>query len=117
MISESLIELKVSQKISAVRCKRSAEAQHIAMATAAQIWETQVGGIALCVPKLQEGSYFPSLLEPGHRALLTVVQRACILTVSRCNVDEVLRALNCAGVNESTFSRFCHDSEDKVQVH
>ena len=40
-------------------------------------WDTRVGTMELHIPKLREGSYFPSLLEPrrrSERALLAVKQ-------------------------------------------
>ena len=42
-------------------------------------WDTRVGTMELHIPKLREGSYFPSLLEPRRRsekALLSVIQQA-----------------------------------------
>ncbi len=43
------------------------------------MWETRVGEIPRSIPKLREGTFFPSLLEPRRRsekALLPVVQAA-----------------------------------------
>jgi transposase-like protein len=31
-------------------------------------WDTRVGSIELAIPKLRQGSYFPSFLEPRRRA-------------------------------------------------
>jgi transposase-like protein len=42
-------------------------------------WDTRVGSIALRAPRVRDGSYFPSLLEPrrrAERALVAVVQEA-----------------------------------------
>ena len=42
-------------------------------------WDTRVGTRDLHIPKLREGSYFPTLLEPrrrSERALLAVIQQA-----------------------------------------
>ena len=44
-------------------------------------WDTRVGTMELHIPKLREGSYFPSLLEPrrrSERALLAVIQQAYV---------------------------------------
>src|SRR5690606_16831265 len=57
-------------------------------------WETRVGTINLRIPKLRQGSYFPSLLEPRRRAekaLVAVIQEAYILGVSTRKVDELSR--------------------------
>jgi putative transposase len=48
-------------------------------------WDTRVGTLELAIPKVRDGSYFPSLLEPrrrAERALLAVVQEAYVLGVS-----------------------------------
>jgi putative transposase len=45
-------------------------------------WDTRVGSVALQIPRIRNGSYFPGLLEPGRRtekAVLSVVQEAYVL--------------------------------------
>ena len=51
-----------------------------------------MGTLALAIPRVRDGSYFPSLLEPrGHaeRALLAVVQEAYVLGVSTRRVEDL----------------------------
>jgi transposase-like protein len=51
----------------------------------ARRWDTRVGTVNLSIPRVRDGSYFPSLLEPrrrAERALLAVVQEAYVLGVS-----------------------------------
>lgn len=40
-------------------------------------WDTRAGTIALEVPKLRRGSYFPSLLEPRRRAEQALCSVVC----------------------------------------
>ena len=52
---------------------------HCAIGHRERVWETRVGESPLRIPKVWDGSYFPSLLEPRRRsekALLAVVQQA-----------------------------------------
>jgi transposase-like protein len=45
-------------------------------------WDTRAGEIELQIPKIRQGSYFPSFLEPRKRseqALLAVVQQGLCL--------------------------------------
>jgi transposase-like protein len=88
--------------MSAVRCAR-------ANATAREReWDTRVGTIELKVPRVREGSYFPSLLEPrrrAERAMLAVVQEAYVQGVSTRRVDELVQALGLAGMSKSQVSR------------
>ena len=67
-------------------------------------WDTRVGTLGLRIPKLREGSYFPSLLEPrrrSERALLSVVQQAYVEGVSTRRVDDLVKALGCEGISKS----------------
>ena len=53
-------------------------------------WDTRVGSVELAIPRVRDGSYFPSLLEPrrrAERALLAVVQEAYVSGVSTRRVD------------------------------
>ena len=48
-------------------------------------WDTRVGTMELRIPKLRDGSYFPSLLEwrrRSEKALLAVIQQAYVEGVS-----------------------------------
>ena len=67
-------------------------------------WDTRVGTMDLHIPKLREGSYFPSLLEPrrrSERALLAVIQQAYVEGVSTRRVDDLVKALGCEGISKS----------------
>lgn len=58
-------------------------------------WDTRVGTIDLAIPRVRDGSYFPSLLEPrrrAERALLAVVQEAYVLGVSTRRVEDLVDA-------------------------
>jgi len=53
-------------------------------------WDTRVGTVELAIPRVRDGSYFPSLLEPrrrAERALLAVIQEAYVLGVSTRRVE------------------------------
>ena len=66
----------------------------------------------LHLPKLREGSYFPSLLEPrrrSERALLAVIQQAYVEGVSTRRVDDLVKALGCEGISKSQVSRICQE--------
>ena len=66
----------------------------------------------LHIPKLREGSYFPSLLEPrrrSERALLAVIQQAYVEGVSTRRVDGLVKALGCEGISKSQVSRICQE--------
>ena len=73
-------------------------------------WDTRVGTIDLAIPRVRDGSYFPSLLEPrrrAERALLAVVQEAYVLGVSTRRVEDLVEALGIASLSKSEVSRIC----------
>jgi transposase-like protein len=77
-----------------------------------------VGEIPLRIPKLREGTYFPSLLEPRRRAekaLLAVVQTAYVKGVSTRKVDDLLKALGLTGIDKSKVSRICKELDELVE--
>ncbi len=76
------------------------------------------GTLALQIPKLRQGSYFPSLLEPRRRAeqaLLSVVQQAYIAGVSTRKVDALVQALGLDGIDKSRVSRTCRELDELVR--
>ena len=82
-------------------------------------WDTRVGTLDLRIPKLREGSYFPSLLEPrrrSERALLSVVQQAYVEGVSTRRVDDLVKALGCEGISKSQVSRICQELDSVVEA-
>jgi putative transposase len=65
-------------------------------------WETRVGTVELRIPKLRQGSYFPSFLEPrrmAEKALTAVIQEAYIQGISTRSVDDLVKALGMEGIS------------------
>lgn len=67
-------------------------------------WDTRAGRIALEIPKLRNGSYFPSFLEPRRtvdKALVAVIQEAYVHGVSTRSVDDLVKAMGAGGMSKS----------------
>ncbi len=82
-------------------------------------WDTRVGTLALSIPRVRDGSYFPSLLEPrrrAERALLAVVQEAYVLGVSTRRVEDLVETLGIAGISKSEVSRMCTALDAEVSA-
>jgi transposase-like protein len=80
-------------------------------------WDTRVGTIPLDVPRVRDGGYLPSLLEPrrrAERALLAVVEEAYVSGVSTRRVDDLVRALGITGISKSEVSRMCAGLDAEV---
>ncbi len=83
-------------------------------------WDTRTGTIALRVPKLREGSYFPEwLLEPrrrAERALVQVVAECYVRGVSTRRVDGLVKTLGIEGISKSRVSEMAKDLDGAVKA-
>src|SRR5262245_57763419 len=78
-LAEALMELEVTRYVGAGRYERTPQRMGERNGTRERRWDTWVGSMALRVPRVRDGSYFPRLLEPrrrAERALVAVVQEA-----------------------------------------
>jgi putative transposase len=118
VMMQMLIELEAAQQIGAERYERSPDRTTYRNGYRERVWETRVGEIPLQIPKLREGTYFPSLLEPRKRseqALLAVIQEAYVKGVSTRKVDDLVQALGLGGVDKSKVSRICKALDEVVE--
>ena len=112
VLVEGIMDAEVSSRIGAEYGERSAERVTQRNGYRSRAWDTRVGTMDLHIPKLREGSYFPSLLEPrrrSERALLAVIQQAYVEGVSTRRVDDLVKALGCEGISKSQVSRICQE--------
>ena len=82
-------------------------------------WDTRAGRIELAIPRLRKGSCFPSFLEPrrtAEKALVAVVQEACVHGVSTRAVDDLVKALGAGGMSKSQVSRLCAEIDTRVDA-
>src|SRR5450756_277829 len=118
VLGQALMELEVSQQIGAERYERSSERTGQRNGYRERPWDTRVGSIELKVPKVREGSFYPSLLDPrkrGERALVAVVQEAYVQGVSTRKVDDLVQALGMNGISKSQVSRICQELDAEVE--
>lgn len=118
MLAEAVMELEVKQKTGAELHERSPSRQAYRNGYRERIWDTRVGSVALGIPRLRDGSYFPSLLEPRRRveqAMLSVVQEAYVLGVSTRKVESLVQSLGIGGISKSEVSRICQDLDEEVE--
>jgi len=82
-------------------------------------WDTRAGTIDLAVPKLRQGSYFPSwLLEPRRRAekaLIAVVADCYLAGVSTRRVDKLVKTLGIEGISKSQVSKMSKSLDEMVE--
>ena len=134
-LAQAVVELEAAHQIGAGRCERTPERETYRNGHRERTWETRVGKIPLRIPRVRDGTYFPSLLEPRRRSektLLAVVQQAYVEGVSTRRVDDLLHivpmslreALGLTGIDtpalaggarESRVSRICKELDEVVE--
>ena len=118
VLVDGIMDAEVSAQIGAQHGERSPERVTYRNGYRNRTWDTRVGTMELHIPKLREGSYFPSLLEPRRRsekALLAVIQQAYVEGVSTRRVDDLIKALGCDGISSSQVSRICEQLDEVVE--
>jgi len=119
VLAEALMEAEVSELTGLPKGERNpAERLTHRNGYRDRRWDTRVGTIELAVPRVRDGSYLPSLLEPRRRterALLAVVQEAYVSGVSTRRVDDLVRALGIEGISRSEVSRICAALDAEVE--
>jgi transposase-like protein len=96
LVLQALIDAEATQQVGADRYQRSTSRTTHRNGSRSRLLATKAGDVELKIPKLREGSFFPSLLEPRRRidrALLAVVTEAYVHGTSTRKVDDLVKAL------------------------
>ncbi len=115
---QELINAEAENVIGAAPYERSESRATQRNGTRPRTLSTTAGDLDLKIPKLREGSFFPSLLERRRRvdqALFAVVMEAYVQGVSTRKVDDLVRALGAdSGISNSEVSRICANLDQDV---
>ena len=115
---EQLMEVEVSELIGAERGERTPDRATHRNGYRPRRWDTRAGQIELQIPRLRQGSYFPSFLAPRKRseqALVAVVQQAYVCGVSTRRVDQLVESLGLR-VSRSEVSRIAAGLDEQVEA-
>jgi putative transposase len=118
VLSQALMEMEVEEYVGATRHERSPGRTGQRNGYRERSWDTRVGTVDLKVPRVRDGGYFPSLLEPrrrAERALSAVVQEAYVHGVSTRKVEELVKALGMSGISKSRVSEVCKELDEEVE--
>ena len=118
LLAQELMDAEVTDLVGAEPHERTAGRTTYRNGYRDREWDTRVGTLELQIPKLRQGTYFPSLLEPRRRherALLSVVQEAYVHGVSTRAVDNLAEALGIKSISKDQVSRICKELD--AQVH
>jgi hypothetical protein len=95
-LAQALMEVEVAAQIGAEHGQRTPGRVTHRNGYRPRDWDTRVGTVELEIPRLCQGSYFPSVLEPrrrAERALAAVVMQCHVEGVSTRRVDDVARSM------------------------
>jgi putative transposase len=115
---QQLMEAEVSELIGAAPGERTEDRATWRNGYRPRRWDTRAGELELRIPKLRQGSYFPSFLEPRRRseqALLAVIQQAYVCGVSTRRVDQLVESLGLR-ISRSEVSRICAQLDEQVEA-
>jgi transposase-like protein len=117
-LSEALIEPEVARYVGAERHERTPERIGQRNGYGEREWDMRVGTIELRVPRVRDGGYSPSLLDPrrrAERALVEVVQEAYVQGASTRWVDAPVQALGMTEISKRQLSRLCQTLDEEVE--
>jgi putative transposase len=118
LMLQALIDAEATAQIGAERFERSSTRTTQRNGTRDRLLSTKAGDVDLKIPKLRQGSFFPSILERRRRidrALFAVVMEAYVHGVSTRKVDDLVAALGLeSGISKSEVSRICAELDEQL---
>lgn len=114
-VLQEVMAEEVAQRLGAAPHERTESRSGYRNGTRSRVLKTRVGELELEIPKLREGSYFPSFLSPRRpweQALVSVIQEAYINGVSTRKVDRLVEAMGLQGCSKDTVSRLCRELDE-----
>ena len=119
IFAETLMDADAQSLCNAAYNEKSPERTNTRNGYRSRAWDTRAGTIDLAVPKLRQGSYFPSwLLEPRRRAekaLIAVVADCYLAGVSTRRVAKLVRTLGIEGISKSQVSKMAKSLDEMVE--
>jgi putative transposase len=117
VLAQALMDAEVSAQIGAEHGQRTPTRATHRNGYRARDWDTRVGTIDLQIPRVREGSYLPSFLEPrrrAERALAAVVAQCYVEGVSTRRVEDIAQAMGITSLSKSQVSRVCAELDELV---
>jgi transposase-like protein len=101
LLAQAIMEAEVTELTGVAKGERNPDARQTHRnGYRDRRWDTRVGTIDLAVPRVRDGGYLPSLLDPRRRierAMPVVIQEAYVTGTSTRRVDDLVRALGIEG--------------------
>jgi transposase-like protein len=117
VLAQALMDAEVSAQVGAEHGQRAPQRTTHRNGYRPRDWDTRVGTIDLAVPRVRQGSYLPSFLEPrrrAERALAAVVAQCYVEGVSTRRVEDIAQAMGITSLSKSQASRVCAELDEPV---
>ena len=117
VLAQALMDAEVSVQIGAEHSQRTPTRATHRNGYRGRDWDTRVGTVELQIPRVREGSYLPSFLEPrrrAERALAAVVAQCYVEGVSTRRVEDIAQAMGITSLSKSQVSRVCGELDELV---
>ena len=120
LMLQALIDAEATARIGAERFERSENRTTQRNGSRDRQLSTKAGDVDLKIPKLRQGSFFPSILERRRqidRAPFAVVMEAYVHRVSTRKVDDLVAALGLeSGISKSEVSGICAELDEQLRA-
>ena len=111
------MDMEFEQQVGAPRYERGEERLDQRNGTRSRRFDTRMGTIDLEVPRLRNGSYFPSFMEPNtrsERAIIALVQEAIISGVSTRKIHKLAAELGITSISKSVASEYFKELDEEA---
>lgn len=119
-VLQALIDAEATGVIGARPHERTETRTNQRNGTRPRLLSTKAGDVELAIPKLRQGSFFPTVLERRRRidrATFAVVMEAYVHGVSTRKVDDLVKSLGMeSGISKSEVSRICAQLDDELEA-
>lgn len=115
-----LMEFEVARSIEAAHYERSRRRLSYRNGYRERRWRTRFGELRLRIPKLRQGTYYPSFLEADgktERILLEVLQDALVLGAQMDRMEAALHQLDLYNLTRSDIGDLCVALDDVVSAY
>lgn len=113
------MDMEFEQQVGAPRYERGEERLDQRNGTRSRRFDTRMGTIELDIPRLRNGTYFPSFLEPNtrsERAIVGLVQEAIISGVSTRKIQKLAAELGITSLSKSVASEYFKELDEEARA-
>jgi transposase-like protein len=113
------MDMEFEQQVGAPRYERGEERLDQRNGTRSRRFDTRMGTMELEVPRLRNGTYFPSFLEPNtrsERAIIGLVQEAVISGVSTRKIQKLAAELGITSLSKSVVSEYFKELDEEARA-